>query len=532
MKRWNEDEVVQKLAAAQATATSSSRRRRGIRINSNDKTKEGHSQSSPQDQVQLPFDLLILARKFHRHSYEFVYYTSENNNNNSCSGNNKNSKCCSEKEENVDDLYNNTYVVLEDGRLSANCSLDGKEEDGEERPRGGEPVEVICTSGSSSSEDEDESEQGPGDDDDEEKYDPNPRPPRNSFKSYHVGKAMFHIPSSAAHSRKKKEKSVVEGPLLKVDGSPGWRQAVTQKYNHLFSQSLALLQDPNATDKQGRNKRAAKRTAGAAVVAAALVHGPCCLAMSAEVMAGGGAMAGGGTMAAGGSFTAAMQSIGAVTAMANPVGMTIAAAGAVGVGGVAVFYALKRKRKAKKKKEFEEALEALEKEVAQTALDKSDRTASTVEVNDELIPYKRLTPDDAEVAETAHKANSCVVLYAKRVDMEESSSDYCYVPSVSLKLEDAENEFMGDSKNTDAKALFSPAGTVMKVDTANPADHDGWSTALVLHYALLVEQGLLVELQELQDISARAQELQDISARAQELQGITARAQEAVAHLQ
>ncbi|CAB9516624.1 interferon, alpha-inducible protein 27-like [Seminavis robusta] len=405
MKVWEEDEVLEALMAARAAT----------------------EESGPST---VSF-LLLLARKYQRKHYEFVYYPAGTY-------------------ERIEELFDATAVVLEDGTITS--SDDGESDD------------AMVWIGHPSSDEED--------DDDDDNNSP--------FESFYCGKAIFHTASGE--------------PLMKLEGSPGWREALQQKYHALDAKSRAATETEE--EQRKRNRTAAKAVAAAALGTGVATGGTSLAAgamgytasgiaansvaatiMSAEAVASGGGVAAGG-------FTATMQTIGAVGVMASPVGVTLAAGGAiVGLGGYYWMHRRNRRRREEQKA----------KELAENGgqSNKMDEAASEEEEDEEeMNQYQPLCDDDTE---HHHEENNkavefWVMVAAKRIDMEES--EHCYDHAAWEEQVDADKAFQEVSSNTSAKALFDPHGVLYQV-YADPADKDGWEMALRLHYTYLVEHDMI-----------------------------------------
>lgn len=300
------------------------------------------------------------------------------------------------------------------------------------------------------------------------------------FESYYVGKAIFHTVSGE--------------PLMRIEGSPGWREALKQKYYSLDSKSRVTV-NKVVGDKKGhtggRSNVAVKAVAAAAVGGGVATGGTAMAAgamgytasgivansaaaaiMSAEAVAGGGGVVAGG-------FTATMQTIGAVGVMASPVGMTLAAGGAV--VGLAGYYWMNRRHRRKQEEQEQKAKELLLME-ALNRLENAGEEPVTKPVNQYLQ-----VPDD----DTDHQGdeNLWVMVAAKRIAMEETEHSFDH--SSWEEQVEAEKSFQEVSRSTAAKALFDPQGVLVQLD-ADPADKDGWEMALRLHYDFMVEHDIMI----------------------------------------
>ena len=143
----------------------------------------------------MPFVLVLVHKWSHqRDNYDFCYYAADTY-------------------DRIDELFRATSVVLADGTL-----VDGSSEDDTV-----EPLVWIAQAASSSSDDDDT------DDGRETPSKPTARQP--PLESYCVGKAIFHTASGE--------------PLLKMEGSEGWREAMKQKYHLLEVQSRKYNQTYN-----------------------------------------------------------------------------------------------------------------------------------------------------------------------------------------------------------------------------------------------------------------------------------------------
>jgi hypothetical protein len=58
---------------------------------------------------------------------------------------------------------------------------------------------------------------------------------------------------------------------------------------------------------------------------------------------------------------------------------------------------------------------------------------------------------------------------------------------------DAERHFLELSSTIFAKALFSPQGKLLRAETMDGGEDDGWETALALYYEFAHRQGLLTK---------------------------------------
>jgi Interferon-induced 6-16 family len=196
---------------------------------------------------------------------------------------------------------------------------------------------------------------------------------------------------------------------------------------------------------------------------------------AASIMATEAAVSG-GSVAAGG-FTATMQTIGAVGVLASPVGVTLAAAGAI--GGLGTYYMIHRRNHKKKKLEEDRRLKSLEEMAHELA------TASTTKTEEqESNEYQRVAEDEHAEPETV-AVEYWVMVSAKRIELEES--EHCFDHDAWDDRVDADLYFLETASNTAAKALFDPQGVVSRID-CDPADRDGWEMALRVHYNFLVEQ--------------------------------------------
>lgn len=364
--------------------------------------------------AKSPF-LLILVHKVQRKCYEFIYYPSETF-------------------ERIDDVFQSTCVEMEDGALNSRASCGPRVM----------PVQPVLRK---------KARTKPG--------------AQQPFEPYYVGKAIFHTASGEA--------------LLKIEGSLGWKEALKQKYHSLDAQSrrkvrqsLEVLNGNDHNKKETTKNHTAAKAAVAAAAGGGTVVGGTSLAaagmgytatgisagsyaaaiMSAEAVASGGGVAAGG-------FTATMQSIGAVGVMASPVGVTLAAIGAVGGLGAYYFFHCHNQQQ-KKQKEEEDKIQSLEQ-----------------------MEKKLMTSED----EASESVNHWVLVSAQRVALKESK--HCFSHDAWEDRVKADQAFLEVASNMAAKALFDPHGVVRRVD-CDPADRDGWETALSLHYHFLVEEELLV----------------------------------------
>ena len=432
MQIWAEEDVVHELASARA------------------RCEKG--------QKTMPF-VLVLARKYHKRSYEWVFYAAD----------------CFDR---MDALYEATPVVLPDGTLVEVSS--GSSPDSASASSTESHGDTASTSSASSGED-------PADNSWTARSHGSP------FDSVFVGKAIFHTANAGK-------------PLMKMEGSEGWREAMKQKYQIQEAQSRSLLTRGNDKNKTNaakpKNLTAVKAVAAAATGSAAVAGGTSMAAagmgytatgiaansMAAGIMASEAAATGG--VAAGG-FTATMQSIGAVGVMANPVGMGLAAVGAV--GGLAM-YGIHRQNQKKKQREqkLEEEIDRARQLHAQCMVEATENTPMT-DASGRSISYERLAHEEEEEEireEISQKNGNCwTVVFAKKVGTDE----YCFIPSVSVDQLEAETEFMEVSSDTSAKALVNCTGSVVKleVDAEHEEEWDGWESALALHYDFLMEKGTL-----------------------------------------
>jgi len=483
MKVWDEEYVVRQLAAARKKASNS---------------EEGKQNTKP-DESPIEF-LLVLVRKFAHKNYEFIYIP----------GN------CYER---VEQVYNETSVVL------THAVADDGEDD----------KEYGVWIGRSSDQESD------GDDDDDDEDDNNES--GNSFKihtsmeSHYVGKAIFHTASGE--------------PLMKIEASAGWKEAIKQKFVNLDAKSRYA--DKKKQDEN--NHTAAKAVAAAAlgggaaagatsVVAASTAAAATTAAIEAGTAYGAGAFAATGGFGAayggagygaasglgygaasygagygaagyGAGYGAAGYGAGAGTwaswAAANGVATSGASAGGFGatasttaaagvmapvgaiaavgaVGGLGIYYVLHRRNQAKKAREqvIKEGVPTAEK------LHEEDSTVVTEENSScEGEPpsgYLPLTHDHEVEEPDCGNTNLWLSLFAKRVD---DDDNHCvFVPVVCCTRADAERELQHQATNNIAKALFNPEGKVLQIDV-DPADHDGWETALALHYDFLEDHNVL-----------------------------------------
>lgn len=299
-----------------------------------------------------------------------------------------------------------------------------------------------------------------------------------AFETHYVGKAIFHTQSGE--------------PLMKLEGSCGWKEALKQKYHNLDAQNRV------DKDNAAKNQEVKNHTTAKAVAAAALGGGAgttIAAGMAANSVAAGATVVaaeavGGGSVAVGG-FAATAQTVGTGAVMATPVGM-VAAAGAL--GGLGLYYVMHRRNQAKKMKEEQEQV-AKEKAIVDNKAKEDEATVVTDyedSSSDGEIPsgYQPLSEDQETEEMNCNNIDSWVSVVAKQVESEDNF--HCvFVPSVCSSREDAEYEWPQLASNTIAKALFSPEGKVVHVENADPGDRDGWSKALALHYDFLVDHNML-----------------------------------------
>jgi hypothetical protein len=419
MKVWEEYEVLKELVAARTIAAIADSEKESK--NSNINTKHlAHNRIS---------FLLVLARKCQRKQYEFVYYPSETY-------------------ERIEELFNATAVVLDDATMTES----GSDMDDEDNSR------MVC---SSSSDEEDDERRAP------------------CFESYYVGKAILHTVSGE--------------PLMRMEGSPGWKEALKQKYYSLDVKSREAANKVMADkeDHTRRNNVAVKAVAAAAIGGGAATGGTALAAgalgytasgiaansaaaaiMSAEAIASGGGVAAGG-------FTATMQTIGSVGVMASPVGMALAAGGAI--VGLTSYYWINRRNRRKREEQERKAKELILMEALNRQEDAGEEPA-TSPVNQ----YLPLHDDDAD--HQGEEVDLWVMVAAKRIAMEES--EHCYDHSSWEDQGEAEKSFLEVSHSTAAKALFDSQGVLIQLD-ADPSDKDGWEMALRLHYGFMVEHAMV-----------------------------------------
>jgi Interferon-induced 6-16 family len=424
MKVWEEGEVLKELIASRTIAAI---------VDREEEIKSSNLNTKHVSHKSISF-LLVLARKCERKQYEFVYYPSETY-------------------ERIEQVFTATAVVLDDGTVT---------EIGSDMDDEGNDRMVWNVSPSSSSSDEEEDER---------------RTP--CFESYYVGKAIFHTLSG--------------DPLRRIEGSPGWREALKQKYYSLDSKSHATVNKVLADKKgnTGRSNVAVKAVAAAAIGGGAATGGtslvagalgytasgiaassPAAAIMSMEAIASGGGVVAGG-------FTATMQTIGTVGVMASPVGMTLAAGGAM--VGVASYYWINRRNRRKQEEQERKAKEIALME-ALNRQENAGEEALTKPVND----YVPLRDDDTDHQQD--EIDLWVMVAAKRIAAEET--EHCFDHSCWEEQVEAEKSFQEVSCSTAAKALFDPQGVLVQLD-ADPADKDGWEMALRLHYDSMVENDMI-----------------------------------------
>lgn len=235
----------------------------------------------------------------------------------------------------------------------------------------------------------------------------------------------------------------------------------------------------NNTTTKTKNHTAVKAVASAAIGGTTVVGGTSLAAGASVAMATTEATAG---------LTATLQTIGAVGVMASPVGVTLAAAGAI--GGLGTYYVLHRRNRKKKKEEERQrqeleaiAITTAQRQVLQLADSAKEEAASTSTAANE---YQRLSEEDISEPEPVEY---WTLVSAKRIELEDS--EHCLDHEAWEDRVDADQAFLEVASNTAAKALFDPQGVIRRVD-CDPSDRDGWETALSLHFHCLVEHNLLI----------------------------------------
>lgn len=358
--------------------------------------------------------LLILARAAVAGDYEFIYYFSDDY-------------------DRLSTLAENFSIVSPYGNDSV-------------RPND-LPEDMVWVAPSSLSEDEEQEERDEGG-----QRQPDP------FRPQYVAKALF------------KTRSTNDEALL-FEASTGWKLALQQKY--------LLIQSMIQKKKEERNGQRINTAAGAAAAAAigggtaaggttlaAAGMGYTAAGITANSIAAGimasEAVASGGGVAAGG-FTATMQSIGAVGVMANPVGMSLVAAGAI-LGGAAYFFHQRRKMQVKEAEEMKR-------------------------LGDEEIEYEKLKAVEDEPNEAAGK---WIIISIQGLGRENDTYDFKY-QAFTIRM-DAERAFSEHSRTTIAKGLFDPTGNLIRSEAPVGASEDGWEMALMLKYEYAVAQELLSKL--------------------------------------
>lgn len=303
---------------------------------------------------------------------------------------------------------------------------------------------------------------------------PTDQPSSSTFEPYYVGKAIFHTSSGE--------------PLMKVEGSTGWKEALKQKYLNLDSKSRIQGEKLGVDDSITRTKA----IAAAAIGGGAAAGGSSIMAANAAAAAAANAAAfeawGAGGFAASGGFGAVTQT--AVVA-ATPVGV-VAAAGAL--GGLGLYYVIHRRNKAKKEKELVDKLrkdpltrKSVDEE-SQSTLNTEDESGSE---GDTQSGYQQLNE------ESTKESAMWITLLARKTDSDDSQ--FMYLPSVCDSREDAEVEFQLVATNTIAKALINSKGKIVLVEAQMSGDQDGWETALSLHFDFLVVNGLISALKDADD---------------------------------
>lgn len=477
MRAWDDECVVKQLAAARNKSN-----------NSENKTKPNGN--------PIEF-LLILVRKFSHKHYEFILIP----------GN------CYDR---VEQVYDNTLVELTHGSI----------EDREEKKEYG-----VATDGSSPHEESDDNNEK--DEQEEKRNDCNYPFKINAFmESHFIGKAIFHTASGE--------------PLMKVEASAGWKEAIKQKYVILDANSRRVVKKKKNDD----NHTAAKAVAAAAIGGGAAAGATSVVAVTTAAAATtaaveAGTAYGAGAFAASGGFGAAYGSAGygaasglgyygaagygagygagagtwaswaaangiatggATSAGASGFGATASSTAAAGVlapvgaiaavgavGGLGIYYVLYRRNRAKKVREqiIKEGVVSAEK------LHEEDSTVVTEEESscDGEVPqgylplsHDHLVADD--VTDSFAARNLWLSLFAKRVNDEHNDNLCVFVPVVCSTRADAEREYEHAPSNNIAKALFDREGKVLQIE-ADPADHDGWETALALHYDFLEDHHVL-----------------------------------------
>ncbi|CAB9530672.1 expressed unknown protein [Seminavis robusta] len=305
------------------------------------------------------------------------------------------------------------------------------------------------------------------------------------YESRYVGKAIFRTAASGK-------------PLVKMEGSPGWMEAMKQKYINLDAQSR-MLRDNKSNMNHDKNKGAVKAVAAAALGGGAAAGGSSILAANAAAAAATASTVsldafGAGAFAYSGGFGAATQTAGtAGVVAATPVGL-VAAAGAI--GGLGLYYVMNRRNRNKISQEQEETGKSVVMdEQSETTMVTEDESGS-----DEDVPsgYQQVSgKSKAELEEEKNRGgalNCWVSLFAQKMDWEDTQ--HVFVPAVCMTIEEAERELQNSvAMNAVAKALFSPNGTLLLVET-EAGDRDGWGTALALNYDFLVSNRLLGAMQD------------------------------------
>lgn len=441
--------------------------------------------------------LLVLVRKFSQKNYEFILIPAN----------------CYDR---VEQVYDNTLVELMHASI----------EDGEEAKEYG-----VWTGRNSPRQESDDNDEE-NDQKDNRNNSINPFKSKSVMESHYVGKAIFHTASGE--------------PLMKVEASAGWKEAIKQKYVNLDAMSRCVVKKK----KDDNNRTAAKAVAAAAIgggaaagattvvatttaaaataaaVEAGTTYGASAFAASggfgaAYGSAGYGAASGlgyygagygavgsgygagtwaswaaangiatGGAASAGASGVGATASSTAAAGVLAPVG-AIAAVGAV--GGLGIYYVLHRRNQAKK------AREQIIKDGVVTA-EKFHQEDSTVVAEEESScggeapqGYLPLSHDHAATdnkTESFGARNLWLSLFAKRVDDDHNDNHCVFVPVVCCSRVDAEREYEHAASNNVAKALFDREGKVLQMEV-DPTDQDGWKTALALHYDFLEDHHVL-----------------------------------------
>ena len=261
-----------------------------------------------------------------------------------------------------------------------------------------------------------------------------------------VGVATFHINSGQPH--------------LKISRFCEWNEALQPKYHLLDTKSRFYTkvvireksQDPETETINRDSVAAAVIGSGAAAVGGSVittgataavancmgytVSGIAANSMAAAIMSTEALLSGGGVVA--GGFTASMQTIGTVGVMASPVGLTLAAGGAIaGLGGYLLMRHGSETKKEQRKGDFQFAAHGYCWIVV---------TAKQMAKNDDEYVYDHMTFEDPIEAGQAFEEVSVVT-----------------------------------------KVLFDPRGVAVRVQ-ADPLCKDGWKEAFRLYCNFLVQQ--------------------------------------------